>query len=249
MTAAVYVTIFCGVAGSRTRVSLSFLPPWAAFCFATSRLVTAPQPGELDPLAFWLHGVCVAIPSQDHVDRGSSEGDAQSVTGHPRVRGRIHCSALQRSLGCEFPCSLTVETLLTSFLWKGKPWNPAFVEREQDFWCVVSSIMSGFFKRRRTSSITSGNRTLPFGEDEVFSADSEARPGSSSVAFTGNRPPTRPSGRQPSITSAAGLSSSYTLPSRSYIHHAGHGSQGMRDPSVVLCLPREIARKHEESGR
>ena len=34
-------------------------------------------------------------------------------------------------------------------------------------------------------------------------------------------------GRTASTPSAAGLSTSYSLPTRSYIHHAGHGSQGM----------------------
>lgn len=94
--------------------------------------------------------------------------------------------------------------------------------------------MSGVFKRRRTSSIVSGSRSLALGDDEVFSADSDSRAGSSSKPL-----PARAAGvRSASITSGAGLSSSYTLPTRSYIHHAGHGSQGMCDVESVRLFVR-----------
>jgi len=83
--------------------------------------------------------------------------------------------------------------------------------------------MSGnFFKRRRTSSVVSDNQSLPF-HDATNSADVRDTTGQDS-----GRPIGRPLkfGRTVSTGSTAGLSSSYSLPSRSYIHHASHGAQG-----------------------
>ncbi|KAK5120955.1 hypothetical protein LTR85_005739 [Meristemomyces frigidus] len=77
--------------------------------------------------------------------------------------------------------------------------------------------MSGsIFKRKRTSSNMSGNQNQPFRDDEALSTDG-------SLAAGQNRPSRF--GRTASTPAAAGLSSSYSLPSRSYIHHAGHGPQ------------------------
>lgn len=64
----------------------------------------------------------------------------------------------------------------------------------------------------------------PFGDNEAFSAESGNNLGSSTVVS--NRPAPR-LGRMASSSSIAGISSSFGLPSRSYIHHAGHGSKGI----------------------
>lgn len=65
-------------------------------------------------------------------------------------------------------------------------------------------------------------RPLPFSNDEVNPSDVV---GQDSSATSASRP-TQKAARAPSSSSAAGLSSSFSLPSRSYIHHAGHGAQG-----------------------
>ena len=93
--------------------------------------------------------------------------------------------------------------------------------------------MSGsIFKRRRTSSAMSANR--PFRDDESLTTEGGGFNGSSAAA------PNRPSrsGRTPS---GAGLSSSYGLPTRSYIHHAGHGTSGTVQYSSSLGVRQETA--------
>ncbi|KAK3725144.1 hypothetical protein LTR37_000655 [Vermiconidia calcicola] len=78
--------------------------------------------------------------------------------------------------------------------------------------------------RRRTNS--SANPQLPFNEDEAPFATNPTGHQSSSNTIPG-RPTTR--GR---AASSAGLSSSFSLPSRSYIHHALHGARGNVTESV-----------------
>ncbi|WPG99632.1 Hypothetical protein R9X50_00245000 [Acrodontium crateriforme] len=98
-----------------------------------------------------------------------------------------------------------------------------------------------FFRRRRTSSVSANHPAMLAGDDEAFSAPdrtSQPHDGSSTIGST------RSSrfGRTTSTSGGAALSSSYSLPTRSYIHHAGHApsepvqysSTGVREQTVEL---------------
>nr|POE50152.1 uncharacterized protein c24h6.11c [Quercus suber] len=100
--------------------------------------------------------------------------------------------------------------------------------------------MSGWLsKRQRTSSSSTANQALPFGDDDTVLNTDEAN----STSGTSTRA-SRFSRASFSATSAnAGLSSSYSLPSRSYIHHASHAapkeptqysSSGVRERTAEL---------------
>ncbi|KAK5116002.1 hypothetical protein LTR62_000458 [Meristemomyces frigidus] len=73
-------------------------------------------------------------------------------------------------------------------------------------------------KRKRQSSITSTNK--PVVDEEAIPSE---QTGTESIAASGR---SSRFGRATSITSSAGLSTSLGLPSRSYIHHTGHGNGG-----------------------
>nr|POE47718.1 uncharacterized protein c24h6.11c [Quercus suber] len=82
-----------------------------------------------------------------------------------------------------------------------------------------STEMSGRYSRRqRTLSLSTANQAFPFGDEDAISSTDEAN-------FV-SAPSTRESRFSRASFSAAGahagLSSSYSLPSRSYIHHASH---------------------------
>jgi len=96
--------------------------------------------------------------------------------------------------------------------------------------------MSGsIFKRRRKSSGMSANR--PFRDDEAFLAESNnaVADGSSSAVAPGRAT------RRPRAPSTGALSSSFGLPSRSYIHHAGHGTSGTVQYSSSVGVRQETA--------
>jgi hypothetical protein len=80
------------------------------------------------------------------------------------------------------------------------------------------------FGRRRQSAQSA---QLPFSNEDI--AAGFANEDSNAAAGTNRQPLGSARGHHAgSIASAAGTSSSYNLPSRSYIHHAGgHGTKGM----------------------
>ncbi|KAK5694100.1 hypothetical protein LTR97_009721 [Elasticomyces elasticus] len=93
--------------------------------------------------------------------------------------------------------------------------------------------MSGsIFKRRRKSSSMSTGR--PFQDDEALPAESAVVDGTPTAA------PSRAT-RSTRSSSIAGLSSSFGLPTRSYIHHAGHGTSGTVQYSSSLGVRQETA--------
>ncbi|KAK0365635.1 hypothetical protein LTR02_014244 [Friedmanniomyces endolithicus] len=95
--------------------------------------------------------------------------------------------------------------------------------------------MSGsIFKRRRKSSGMSANR--PFRDDEAFLAEHDnAIAESSSTVAPGRQT------RSARTLSTAALSTSFGLPSRSYIHHAGHGTSGTVQYSSSVGVRQETA--------
>jgi SulP family sulfate permease len=93
--------------------------------------------------------------------------------------------------------------------------------------------MSRLFKRGRTpSDASSRQQTLPFSNDELLPQedDEAAAATATGTAAVATQRSIGHTSRARSITSASALSSSYKTPSRSYIHHAAHGFQGMYAP-------------------
>jgi len=96
--------------------------------------------------------------------------------------------------------------------------------------------MSGsIFKRRRKSSGMSANR--PLRDDEAFLAENNTAVADGGPSTVAPARQTRPA-RTPSI---GALSSSFGLPSRSYIHHAGHGTSGTVQYSSSVGVRQETA--------
>ncbi|RMY84312.1 hypothetical protein D0862_11446 [Hortaea werneckii] len=96
-----------------------------------------------------------------------------------------------------------------------------------------------FKKRRRTSSLVSGSHSLPY-QDDQGEGNAVRQAHETTPIAASKRPPGF--ARTTSTTSAAGPSASYSLPSRSYIHNAGHGthepvqysSAGVREQTAEL---------------
>lgn len=97
--------------------------------------------------------------------------------------------------------------------------------------------MNSKFRRRRQSSMSARQHQSVTDDEALLGEQSVHNDGSSTVG------PTRPSrfGRTTSSPAAAALSSSYSLPARSYIHHAGHGSQGTPN-QIKRMLSRVLTR-------
>lgn len=125
--------------------------------------------------------------------------------------------------------------------------SPSFLSSAKE--SLPLPMSTRLFKRRRTSSI-SANAQLPFGEDEnaivvtggapAGVEDSPSSRHASSITVPTRAAAGNPRMRTLSTASNAAFSSSYNLPSRSFVHHASHGVQGVSN-SLFLLQPQNLA--------